>query len=111
MSKEKVISNQKVIIDSWSLTPKKCLIAKEKYGLIFALQSHKDIFDRKIKVIEEGKEFLPEYYELAEQIKGINLDDFRNGNVIQKDYGFKDQRNEPFINYIKKEGKWIKEFG
>ena len=103
---------QNTIIDSWSLTPQRCVDAleycrKEKFQLIFASQSLKDIFDRKIAIIAEGKEFLPEYYELAEQIEGINLDDFRNAGVIQKDYGFKDQRGEGEpIDYIKKDDKW-----
>lgn len=100
-------NKQIVIIDSWSLTPQKCAIANAKYSLMFASQSLKDIFDRKIAIIAEGKEFLPEYYELAEQIEGINLDDFRNAGVIQKDYGFKDQRGEGEpIDYIKKDDKW-----
>ncbi|MHA1225104.1 MAG: hypothetical protein ACTSR2_01090 [Candidatus Hodarchaeales archaeon] len=102
-----------IVVDSYSLTPKECYLIYQKAQKgkvqIILTQYHMEIFERKIKAYQEGKEFLPEYYEFANQIENVSLDDFRNGGVIQKSFGFRDQRGEKVIDYIKKNGKYIKD--
>lgn len=100
-----------IVVDSFSLLPNQCweIYEKSKKGehKIVVLQANKEIMERKLKAVQMGFEFLPEYYDFAEKMK-ISLDEFRNFGIIQKDFGFKDQRTDEPVNYIKADnGGWI----
>lgn len=100
-----------LMMDTYSQLPKDIFeqVKKSETGeiqIILVGEESQKMGQRKLNAYNMGFEFLPEYYEFAEQLN-IPLAEFRNFNYIQKDFGFRKQKEgEKTIDYEKLDRVW-----